>query len=312
MNYRKYEVTYPSADGKSRVFGVIYAPVASEIRGVLQVAHGMVDYTERYEGLADYLCARGFALAGNHHLGHGRTALTDDDLGYFADKDATLCVLRDMHQMNRIIRERFPSLPVILLGHSMGSFLSRLYCERYPHTIAGHIIHATGGPHKILLPLGRALTSAIALFRGKRHRSVFIAKLAFSGYNSKFDKSEGILAWLTRDVELVNGRFDDKYTNFIFTLEGYNELFKMIASSNSKKWFAAYPKNLKTLIMSGDMDPVGDYGKGVKYVYKHLLVSGCADLTLKLYEGARHELFNETCKEECFLDIFNFLNECIK
>ena len=312
MNYVKYEVTYPSSDGKSRVFGAIYAPANGEVRGVLQIAHGMVDYVERYENLADYVCARGFALAGNHHLGHGRTAPTEDDLGYFAERDAILCLLRDMHQMNRIIRERFPSLPVILMGHSMGSFLSRLYCERYPHTVAGHIIHGTGGPHKILLPIGRALTSAIALFRGERYRSVFVANLAFSGYNSKFDKSEGILAWLTRDTSRVNCRFDDSYTNFIFTLEGYNTLFKMIMTSNSKKWFDTYPKELKTLIMSGDADPVGDYGKGVKYVYKHLLVSGCTNLSLKLYEGARHELFNETCREECFLDILDFLNECTK
>lgn len=310
MNYVKYEVTYPSSDGKSRVYGVIYTPAAGEIRGVLQLSHGMIDHTERYLALADYLCANGYALAGNHHLGHGKTASTDEDFGFFAQKDGILCLLRDMHQMNRIIRERFPSLPVVLMGHSMGSFLSRLYCQRYPHTVVGHIIHGTGGPHKLMLPLGKTLISIIALFRGKHYRSKFIANLAFAGYNSKFDKSEGEFAWLTRDVALVSGRNDDKYTNFIFTLEGYQELFRMIMASNSKKWFNAYPKSLRTLIMSGDMDPVGQYGKGVKYVYKHLLVAGCTDLSLKLYEGARHELFNETCREEVFRDILDFLNKC--
>lgn len=312
MNYIKYDVSFPSADGKCTVAGSIYAPTTGEIRGVLQISHGMIDYIERYEGIAEYICAHGFALAGNDHLGHGRTAPTDEDLGFFAERDAILCLLRDMHQMNRIIRERFPTLPVILMGHSMGSFLSRLYCERYPHTISGHIIHGTGGPHKLLLPFGRALTSTVALFRGKRYRSVFLAKLAFSGYNSRFDKSDGVLAWLTRDTARVNDRLDNKFTNYIFTAEGYNELFRMVSAANSKKWFSAYPKELKTLIVSGDMDPVGQYGKGVKYVYKHLLVSGCTDLTLKLYEGARHELFNETCREECFADILDFLNKCIK
>jgi alpha-beta hydrolase superfamily lysophospholipase len=131
--------------------------------------------------------------------------------------------------------------------------------------------------------------------------------MAFAGYNSKFPKEEGKNAWLTSCSELIEGRDDDKYTSFRFTESGYRELFYMLGKCNSKKWFSEYPKNMKTLIMSGDMDPVGNYGKGPAYVYKKLLVEGCTDVSMKLYAGARHELFNEFCREEAFADIIAWL-----
>ncbi len=310
--YNKHEITYPSADKKSRIVADIFEPAMGGVLGVVQLAHGMVDHPGRYAKLAAYLTERGFVLAANHHLGHGKSVSSDDDFGYFADEDATTCLLRDMHQLNRTLRERYSGIPIVLMGHSMGSFLSRLYVERYPHTVVGHIIHGTGGPHKLMLPIGRALIALIALFRGKRYRSRFVAGLAFSGYNSKFDKSEGKNAWLTRDIQAVADRDEDEFTSFIFTLEGYNELFRMISASNSKKWFNSYPKNMPTLIMSGDMDPVGQYGRGVAYVYKHMLMGGCSSLTLKIYEGARHELFNETCRDEVFADIAEWISQCLK
>ncbi len=312
MNCIKHEITYPSADKRSTIVGDIYEPASGEIIGIVQLSHGMIDYPGRYGALAEFLCQRGFVLAGNHHLGHGKSVADEKDYGYFCEGDGTLCLLRDLHQMNRALRERYAGKPIVMLGHSMGSFLSRLYAERYPHTIAGHIIHGTGGPHKVMLPIGRALISVIALFRGRRHRSKLISGLAFAGYNAKFDKSEGKWAWLTRDTERVAHRDNDKYTSFIFTLEGYNELFRMISAANTKKWFTSYPKNMQTLIMSGDMDPVGQYGRGVNYVFKHMLMGGCSNLKLKTYEGARHELFNETCRDEVFCDILEFLNKCVK
>ena len=310
--FTKYEITYPSSDKKSQIVADIFEPSAGGARAIVQLSHGMVDHPGRYEALAEYLTERGVILAANHHLGHGKSVSRDEDFGYFADGDGITCLLRDMHQLNRTLRERYAGLPIILMGHSMGSFLSRLYVERYPHTIVGHIIHGTGGPHKLMLPIGRALISLISLFRGKRYRSGFIAGLAFSGYNSRFDRSEGKNAWLTRDTSKVAGRDDDKFTSFIFTLEGYNELFRMISAANSGKWFNSYPKNMPTVIMSGTMDPVGQYGKGVSYVFKHMLMAGCSSLTLKTYEGARHELFNETdeCRDEVFADILAFITQC--
>ena len=308
MNYELQLESFPSGDGKSTVAARIYVPRDKEIKGVLQIAHGMKDHVERYEVLAEALTKEGYVVAGNDHIGHGRTAKDKSDLGFFAEKDSVDIILHDLHTMNKILRNKFPSFTPVILGHSMGSFLSRLYVNKYPHTVAGHIIHGTGGPMGIILPLGKALVNTVMLFKGKRGYSKLIANMAFMGYNSKFPKSEGECAWLTRDTERVNGSDRNEYTTFPFTVSAYRDLFQMVGLSNSKKWFDSYPKDIPTLVMSGDMDPVGNYGKGPSYVYKHLLMSGTSSVTLKLYEGARHELFNETCRNEVFSDITNWLS----
>lgn len=312
MNYTLSSVSFKSSDEKNTIYGRIYTPVSGEIKGVVQLSHGMIDHTGRYEALANYLTGKGYVFAGNDHLGHGNSVSNDDDFGFFADKGGVDLVLRDLHAMNRLLRERFPGLKPVIMGHSMGSFLSRLYVEKYPHTISGHIIHGTGGPMGIILPLGKALVKTITLFKGKRHRSPLVAGISFAGYNSKFPKEEGKNAWLTRNLCAVSTRDTDKFTSFIFTLSAYYDLFTAVGASNSKKWFSTYPTELPTLIMSGDMDPVGSYGDGPKYVYKHLLVAGVTDVKLKLYNGARHELFNETNKESVFADMAEWLSGIYK
>lgn len=306
MNYTFSEITFPSRDGIHTVYAEVYAPSDREPIGIVQLAHGMIDHVGRYRALADYLTGEGYVFAGHHHLGHGRTAGKDEDFGIFAEKDGVDYLLRDMHAMNKYLRESFPSLPLFVFGHSMGSFISRLYAVRYPHSLQGIVIHGTGGPNP-LLPLGSFLAGLISLVRGKRHRSRLINKMAFGSYNSKFPKADGKHAWLTRDVSRVADRDTDKLTGFTFTASGYSDLFRMIRASNSKSWFSEYPKQLPTLIMSGDMDPVGNYGKGPDYVYKQLMIAGCKSIELKMYEGARHELFNETNREEVFDDLVGWL-----
>lgn len=313
MSFLKKEISFPSSDGVHTVFGYAYIPETAEPKGILQVSHGMIDHIQRYQILAEYLTEKGYILAGNDHLGHGRTANGNDvDLGHFSDEGGIDFLLSDLKRMNEKLKEEFPSLPVFLMGHSMGSFLSRLYTEKYPQSIRGHIIHGTGGPMGAILPLGKALVKAISFFKGKRYRSKFVAGLAFSGYNKYFKKENSIYSWLTRDLPLVCHRGEDKFTSFIFTVTAYHDLFTMVGSSNSDKWFKNYPQNMKTLILSGDMDPVGNYGKGPSFVFKKLIENGSAETLIKLYPDARHELFNETCREEVFSDICSWMDEIIK
>ena len=310
MNYRIIETSFPSSDAIHSIFAEIYIPTKAQPRGIIQLAHGMVDYTGRYTELASYLTARGYILAGHHHLGHGNSVTDPEELGFFAEKGGIDYLVRDMHRMNKLLREKYPTLPITVLGHSMGSFITRLYINKYPHTVAAAIIHGTAGPNPIL-PIGKLAVDIMTLFRGRRHRSAFIKKLAFMGYNSHFDKSEGAHAWLSRDTARVNVRDEDKFTSFDFTLSAYRDLFGLLGGANAKAWFSNYPKQLPTLIVSGDADPVGNYGKGPKYVYKKLLLCGASDVTLKLYPEARHELFNETNREEIFEDICAWLDKTI-
>ena len=306
MNYQYSEFSFLSSDGKNSIHAEIYAPREKEIRGVVQLAHGMVDYVARYTELADYLAGEGFVFAGNDHLGHGKSVKSKDDFGYFAPVDGYKYVIDDLYKMNGELHKMYPDKPVILLGHSMGSFLSRLYAVKYPKSISGIIIHGTGGKNPAL-PFGKIVVSLLKAIRGEKHRSQFVKNLSFMGYNSKFDKSEGSEAWLTRAGELVAGRKDDERTNFTFTLSGYKDLFTMLGECNSSKWYATYPKGLPTILMAGAADPVGNYGEGVREVYDGLSKAGVVALDIELYEGARHELFNETNRAEVFRDLCDWL-----
>lgn len=310
MNYNFHEHRFPSSDGKNTIYAEIYTPKNVTPRAIVQLAHGMIDYTARYTELANFLCSRGIIFAGNHHLGHGKSVATHDDFGYFADKDGYKYVIEDLNLFNKHLHKTYPTLPVILLGHSMGSFIARLYAVEYPSTISGLIIHGTGGPNP-LVGAGKLLAGIIKTFYGTRHRSKLIENMAFGAYNKKFPKEEGHNAWLTRDVERVACRDTDEFTSFKFTVSAYGDLFNLLAGSNAKSWFKAFPKSLPTFIMSGDMDPVGNYGKGPRYVYKQLLINGADNVAIRMYEGARHELFNEFNSDEVFFDILEWIRGVI-
>ncbi len=307
MSYIHRDITFPSSDGKNTIHAELFVPNGKEVRGVVQIAHGMIDYIGRYKLLAEALTEAGFVLAGNDHLGHGDSVAIDEDYGFFASKNGYSYVVDDLKKMSDILRTEFPGVPLVLLGHSMGSFLSRLYAEKYSDSIDAVIIHGTSGPNPAI-PFGKAVIKIMKLIYGERARSKFVRSLAEGGYNNAFDKSEGQGAWLTRDGSMVADRPDNKRTNFIFTLSGYGDLFAMLGEVNTKAWYENFPKSLPALVISGDRDPVGDFGKGVRYVYDNLKANG-AKVDLKLYEGARHELFNETNRDEVFADIIGWIEE---
>ena len=307
MGYTYKEISFPSSDSVNTVAAYMFIP-DGEVRAVVQISHGMIDHIGRYRELCEYFADRGIAVAGNDDLGHGRTAAIPEDLGYFAERDGYRYVIDDLYRMNALIREHIPGVPVVMLGHSMGSFMARLYAVKYHDTLDGIIIHGTGGANPLLAP-GKIIAKLIRLLRGSRHRSKLITSLAFGSYNSHFPKEEGADAWLTRDVERVSDRQTDPYTSYKFTVSAYIDLFTVLGESNSKVWYINYPKELPTLIVSGDADPVGDYGRGVESVYNGLAAVGVKDVELKLYEGARHELFNETTRDEVFADLIAWLGE---
>ena len=305
MNYIHKDITFPSSDGKNTIHAELFIPSDNNIRGVVQIAHGMMDYVGRYALMAEYLTAAGFVLAGNDHLGHGDSVATPEDYGFFASKNGYNYVIDDVKKMNSLLREEFPGVPVVLLGHSMGSFISRLYAVKHGESIDALIIHGTAGPNPAT-GAGKLLVKLLRAIKGERYRSKFVCSLADGGYNKGFDPAEGDGAWLTRDPKMVADRVGNPKNDFVFTLAGYEDLFNFLGDCNSNDWFCKFPKGLKTLVISGEQDPVGGFGKGVRYVYDNLKKKG-ADVELKLYDGARHELFNETNREEVFADLIKWL-----
>jgi len=306
VSYTKREFYFTSSDGISRVYAEICVPDVPA-RAVILLSHGMIDHVGRYEYLKEEFTRRGFIVAGNDHIGHGRTAPDADSLGVMP-KEGAYRIVDDLYTVNRTLAEEFPHLPRVLLGHSMGSFMARLYAARYGESIDGIIIHGTGGKNPAL-GAGKMLVNLIAKFKGDGHRSELVRSLAFGAYNKRFDPEEGPDAWLTTRSELVRDRATDPYTTFTFSLSGYRELFRALGECNSKKHFDAYPKELPTLVISGADDPVGDYGKGTEWVHGQLYLAGVRNLTLKLYDGARHELFNESCRAEAAGYMADWINE---
>lgn len=285
----------------------IYEP-EGEVKAVVQVSHGMCEYLGRYEGYADHLCANGIVLAGNDHPGHGESAASADDLGYFAKTGGVDLALEGLRTMSELLLERYHGKPLILLGHSMGSFLCRLYLSQYAENLAGAIIMGTGGPDA---PTGAgiALANLIALFRGDRHRSKLLRTIQQSGYLKRCGKSADRTDWLTRDRAVVEKYNNDPYCNYIFTVSAYRDLFSMLAAVSTEEWAATVPTDLPILLISGEDDPVGSYGKGVLKVAGALTHAGARRLTTVLIPGARHEVLNETDKEDTYAVIDKWLSE---
>ncbi len=300
-----------SSNGKRDVAYYVYVPDEGPVRGIVQISHGMCDYVENYALFAQRLTSAGIVVCGNDHLGHGNTAEDERDLGYFGS-GGFVSVVKDLRKMNKIIRSMYKGVPLVLFGHSMGSFMARYYVTAFPNTVDGAIFAGTAGTNN---PAGtaRALAVAIGKSRGNHYRSQMLHRLAFKTYNQRFP-SAGEFAWLSRDPAAGRKYENDPKRNFIFTASGFYGLFSVLYAVSKESWAVAYPKNLPTLLMAGDMDPVGNYGKGPSEVYERLVRAGVKNVQLKLYKDARHELHNETNKEEFFADVIGWIktNDLLK
>lgn len=304
-------IFFPSSGGMASVAGFLWYPDGdTPPRAIVQIAHGMMDHAERYGEMAEALVAAGYAVVGNDHLGHGATAEDERELGYFGPSGSRELVVEDLHLMSERARERFPGIPLILVGHSMGSFLARLYAKKYGEELGGLVLLGTAG-RIAARPLGLLAADAMIFFRGRRYRSRLLARMAFMGYNRRFGENAPRIAWLTRDTEQLERYAADPRCRFIFTVSAYRELFCMLGEINYGEWFYSLPKTLPVLIASGGDDPVGGYGKGVRQVARRLERAGLESVSLRIYEGARHELHHETNREEFFSDLLAWIEEAV-
>ena len=300
----KQEFTFLSGDGKTDVHAVRWLPDNGDYRAVFQISHGMIEFIERYEPFAAFLADKGYMVVGHDHLGHGKTAKTPEDWGYFADGESPEILIRDMNKLRTLSQE--PDKPYFMLGHSMGSFYARQYLCEWGDELDGAIIMGTGYQPKALVQLARTICRVLAVFHGWHYRSKLVARLSFLGYNKGL---EGRTAhdWLNRDpVEVDRYRADERCT-FIFTLNAYYSMFSGILRLYDPALLARVPKDLPLLFLAGDADPVGEQGAGVKRAVKSLLDAGVKNIEVKLYPSARHELLVELNREEVFADIGDWL-----
>nr|WP_326127642.1 lysophospholipase [uncultured Oscillibacter sp.] len=302
------EFTFPSADGRTAVHAVEWLPEGRP-RAVLQISHGVAEYILRYESLAEYLTARGLAVAGHDHLGHGGSVAPGGTRLYFGPKGSWNWVVDDLYARYNLLKRQFPDVPLFLLGHSMGSFLARTYLIRYPGTVDGCIIMGTGQMSAALVAAGRAVAALERRRVGEDQTSPVVERLAFGAYNKRFAPNRTGFDWLSLNEENVDRYIADP-------LCGGNASIGLFREMLGGLRFIARPENLKkmnantpVLFVSGAMDPVGDCGKGVRRAYRSFLRAGARDVSLQLYPELRHEILNEDCREDIFRDLYLWLTE---
>lgn len=309
---KKEELYFDSRDGKSRIHAVRYSPDRKDkVRCVLQIVHGMAEYVERYEEFAEFLTAEGFVVTGEDHLGHGKSGAENGKYGYFCRQDPATVLVRDVHRLKKMTQELYPEVPYVIMGHSMGSFITRNYLCRYGTGIAGAVIMGTGMQPPLVLNMAKAAVAVQKLFCGPEHVSRFIDKLAFGGYNKKIDGPETGCDWLSRDSDRVRRYIEDPLCGFTFTLNGFGALFELISRLYKKENLRRIPEELPVFMVSGDADPVGDYGRGVRRAYDSLVNAGLKNISLKMYPGGRHELLNETNRGEVMKDIRDWIENTV-
>ena len=274
---------------------------------ILQIAHGMAEHVERYDEFARFLNERGIFVVGSDHRGHGQTGKKTGLMGYFAKSHGFDRVVDDLHEVNEWIQKEYRDIPVFLMGHSMGSFLARRYIQKYATSINGVIIMGTGGNPGLAAKVGKL----IARWEMKRHGptkpSERLDKMAFGTYNKNIPDPKTPFDWLSRDEKEVDKYIEDPLCGFVCSSGFFYDLFTGLELIHHNTLIQSIPKQLPVLIISGDQDPVGDYSQGVQNVIDQYKKFGLENLTSKFYEGARHELLNETNKEEVYEDIYEWL-----
>jgi len=300
------EFTFPSADGKTAIHAVEWLP-ESEIVAVLQIVHGVSEYILRYEPFAEYLAQRGFVVIGHDHLGHGDSVAEGAPRLYFGPKGSWNWVVEDIYALRQLAGKRYPDIPYFLLGHSMGSFLARTYLIRYPGTVSGAVIMGTGQMSPALIAGGKAVAITEGKRIGEENPSPIVTKLSFGTYNKIFAPNRTDFDWLSVNEENVDRYIADP-------LCGGNASIGLFREMLGGMSFIAKPENVRKmnlntpiLFISGEMDPVGDCGKGVKRAYDSFCKASMRDVSLKLYPGLRHEILCETEWETVFQDIYDWL-----
>ncbi len=302
--------TFPSSDGKTAIHAVKWTPDSGEVKAVLQIVHGMVEYIERYVQFIDFLTAHGYVVVGHDHLGHGQSVTSKEEWGYFGSPDPSGLLVQDMHALRTMTQKDYPDKPYFMMGHSMGSYMLRKYLSSYSAGLRGVIIMGTGFVPPYAAAFGIHLCRFLAKFHGWHYRSKFVTRISFGKSYRRFDMTgkDTDNSWLTKDREIVQRYYSEPQCTFRFTLNGYVGLYEAVSSACTQENVDRYIKSLPVFLVSGTDDPVGDMGKGVMKFYDMLLNAKMEDVTYKLYETDRHEILHERDRENVFSDILAWLN----
>lgn len=283
-------------------------PAGATPAAVVQISHGMAEHARRYDRAAQALVRAGYAVYASDHRGHGQTARSPEDLGFFAYTDGWSRVVADLHRVNRHIASRHEGVPIVLLSHSMGSFLAQDYLFTHGSTLAGAVLSGTNSGGAALVRVGLALAHVERLRIGARGRSKLLQAASFGDFNRRFKPTRTEFDWLSRDPAEVDKYIADPLCGFEMTVQGWIDVFGGLLRIDEQENRERIPRDLPVYLFAGAEDPVGRAGKGVLALAEAYRRAGISDVTHKLYPGGRHEMFNEINRDEVVADLVAWLD----
>lgn len=301
---------FNSSTGKNKIHARMCVPDA-EPRAIVQIIHGIAEYIDRYDEFMNFLAENGIIAVGTDHLGHGKSIENEEQTGFFAYENGWDYVVRDEEVLRLAMHENYPELPIIVFGHSMGSFMTRTLLIRYPDAFNAAIISGTGNQGAALVNGGLFMGNLVTGLKGAHHYSKFLNNLAFGSYNKIYENPKTEYDWLSRDEANVQKYIDDPLCGFIPSCSLFRDMMTGVKFITNKKNLTAMNKDMPVYFMSGDKDPVGECGKGVKLAYENFKKAGMKDVSIKLYKDGRHEMLNEINKAEVYADILAWINSRI-
>jgi alpha-beta hydrolase superfamily lysophospholipase len=299
--------TVEAADGVG-IFVYCWLPPGLP-HAVVQIAHGLAEHAGRYARLAEALTAAGYAVYANDHRGHGRTAKTPAERGFFAVTDGWSKCVDDLWQLNRRIAANHPGMPVILLGHSMGSFLAQNFLADHGDVLAGAVLSGSNGKPPPIAVLGKLLARLERLRLGRLGRSAMLDRLGFADFNNAFEPARTPYDWLSRDPVEVDRYIADPLCGGASTTQLWIDLLGGLSRIAQRSLQARIPEDLPIHLIAGSRDPVTGNTKGLQQLIGAYRAAGLTRVTHRFYAGARHELFNETNRAEVTGDLIAWLGE---
>lgn len=304
-------ISYPSHDNASTIRALVWEPDDAarpdfSPRAVVQIVHGMSEHVERYAPFAEFLVGRGFVVCANDHVGHGKTA-GERDLGHMPLANGADVLVEDVHALREKVCERYPHAHHVMFGHSMGSFVTRIYLTRHADGLSAAILCGTGQQPRIQTVAGRVITRLIAQIRGERHVSRFVDSLGAGAYGRAIKDARTDVDWISSDPDVVDEYIADPLCGQPFTVGAYATLASLVADATDARLARRVPKELPLLFVAGAEDPVGDCGRGVARAVDEYRNAGVRLVEMGIYPGARHEILNEPCHEAVWHDVEEFL-----
>ncbi len=295
---------YPSA-GEGNIHGCKWTP-EGEIKAVVQIIHGIAEFVERYDDFAKYLNQLGYLVVAEDHMGHGKSIGVEGTQGYFAG--GWFAAVEDSVNLLHNTRKKYPDLPYILFGHSMGSFMTRTILAKYPDCgIRAAVICGTGWQPKAVLAAGKAMCSIVCKAIGERNPSDKLQNMIFGSYNNHVEHPRTAYDWLTRDKQTVDAYIAHPLCGFTPSAGLLRDMLCGIDYVEKGKNLERMDKSLPVLFVAGGEDPVGSYGKGVEQAAQAFRDAGMEHVALRLFPLCRHEILNEINREEIYAYIENWM-----